>query len=387
MGMIRFEIENLSKQVPSYFRIHSLAIRNEPLPRTVTRKLKRFEIQQQEAERQQAKEAKPDKSTPREDHAIFRGNVGRVIAELVHEAKTDAGALDPSMNIELDLGFDSLGRVELLGLAEAQLGTHIDEHQASRIFTLGELVAAFESTSSSESSVGTSWKQIIESASIDQMREPRIFVDRPLLNPLSLVAMRILKAFARVFFRLRYFGLEKLPRTMPYLLCPNHQSFLDGPLLISILPRKVIYNIFILGYSDYWQGALSRRLADLCKIVSIDPNVNLVRAMQAGAAGLKQGRALLIFPEGTRTIDGYVAEFKKGAAILAFELGIPIVPVGIRGAFEAWPRGGSFRFHPLELHFGDPIDPKAFRGKDDPYVAITERLRNEVRVLCGDSGT
>jgi 1-acyl-sn-glycerol-3-phosphate acyltransferase len=101
---------------------------------------------------------------------------------------------------------------------------------------------------------------------------------------------------------------------------------------------------------------------------------------------LKQGRALLIFPEGTRTIDGYVAEFKKGAAILAFELGIPIVPVGIRGAFEAWPRGGSFRFHPLEFHFGDPIDPKAFGDKDDPYVAITERLRNEVKVLCGDAG-
>jgi len=106
--------------------------------------------------------------------------------------------------------------------------------------------------------------------------------------------------------------------------------------------------------------------------------------MQVGAAGLKRWRLLLVFPEGTRTIDGHVAEFKKGAAILAYELGVPIVPVGLRGAFETWPRGGSFRFHPIEVHFGDPIDPTAFASSSDPYAAITEKLRHDVKVLCGD---
>ena len=109
--MIRFDIENLSKQVPSYYRIHSLALRNEPLPRTVTRKLKRFEIQQEEIARRKAKE-EGHAPARREDDARFRTRVGAVIAELVREAKPDAGSLDPSMNIELDLGFDSLGRVE-----------------------------------------------------------------------------------------------------------------------------------------------------------------------------------------------------------------------------------------------------------------------------------
>ena len=155
-------------------------------------------------------------------------------------------------------------------------------------------------------------------------------------------------------------------------------------MLISLLPKQVIYNLFILGYSDYWRGALSRRFAEICKIVSIDPNANLIRAMQAAAVGLKSERVLLIFPEGTRTIDGHVAEFKKGAAILACELGVPIVPVGIRGAFETWPRGGGFRFHPIEFHFGDPIDPKAFSGESDPYHAITEKLENDVKALSGD---
>src|SRR5262249_4030760 len=156
------------------------------------------------------------------------------------------------------------------------------------------------------------------------VREYQVFDKRPLLDPMSFVAMRSLKLLARGLFRLRYYGLEKLPRTMPFLLCPNHESFLDGPLLAAILPQQGLYNIFILGYSDYWQSAVSRRIAEMCKIVPIDPNANLVRAMQAGAAGLKQGWSLLIFPEGTRSIDGHVADFKKGAAILAVELGVPV---------------------------------------------------------------
>jgi long-chain acyl-CoA synthetase len=160
---------------------------------------------------------------------------------------------------------------------------------------------------------------------------------------------------------------------------------LDGPLLISTLPRRIIYNIFILGYSDYWQNAFSRWLAEICNIVAIDPNANLVRAMQVAAAGLKSNRVLLVFPEGTRSIDGHVADFRKGAAILAYELGIPIVPVGIRGTYEAWPRAGHFRFHPVEIHYGEAIDPGDFRSATDPYAAMTERLRTEVKILAGEA--
>src|SRR5262249_24379887 len=183
--MIRFEIENLSKQVPSFYRIHSIAVRNEPLPRTVTRKLKRFEIQQEEDDSRQSNHQSALSAGKRieEDYPDFREGAGKVIAELVRESKPDAGPLDPSTNIELDLGYDSLARVELLGLAEARLGVHIDEQQATQIFTLGEMVKAFETDAGSGNAIGRSWREILAAAPENDAETHHIFKSRPLLNP------------------------------------------------------------------------------------------------------------------------------------------------------------------------------------------------------------
>ena len=122
-------------------------------------------------------------------------------------------------------------------------------------------------------------------------------------------------------------------------------------------------------------------LAKMSRIVAVDADVNLVQALQVGAAGLTNGKVLLIFPEGTRTIDGKLGEFKKGSAILACELGIPVVPVGLKGAYEMWPRGGNFRRHEVEIRLGEPIDPKGFASTPDPYTAFTEALKNAVKQL------
>jgi long-chain acyl-CoA synthetase len=89
-----------------------------------------------------------------------------------------------------------------------------------------------------------------------------------------------------------------------------------------------------------------------------------------------------VFPEGTRTIDGKLGDFKKGSAILACELGIPVVPVGLKGAYEMWPRGGGFRRHRVDIGFGEPIDPKRFSSAADPYAAFTEALKSAVKQLA-----
>jgi len=374
---IQVDLETLSRQLPSYYRILSFSIRNEPLPRTVTRKLQRFEIQRDEAAKKNAA-ALGDAVV---EDARFSEGAGAVVARLIREAKPEAGPLDVSMSLELDLGFDSLARVELLALAESQLGVRIDQEHASRIYTLGELIDAL-TAANTEAGRGKTWREILEVPPGDALHQREVLKPSAFILWSSYASIKVAKLLFRVFLRLRYTGLEKLPHQSPFIFCPNHQSFLDGLLLISLLPKRVIDNIFILGYAGYWEGPVMGFLAKMCRIVVIDSGANLVQALQLGALGLRKKGVLLIFPEGVRTIDGKLAEFRKGAAILACELGVPIVPVGVKGAFEMWPRGGSFRLHPVEIHFGDAIQPKDFAGVPDPYTAVTETLKAAVQELA-----
>jgi 1-acyl-sn-glycerol-3-phosphate acyltransferase len=99
--------------------------------------------------------------------------------------------------------------------------------------------------------------------------------------------------------------------------------------------------------------------------------------MRAGAFGLRQGRPLVLYPEGERSIDGTPKTFKKGAAILSVHLQVPIVPVAIEGFYEAWPRNKSFQgFAPLKLAFGDPITPPP---ESEASEATYEKLTSELK--------
>jgi long-chain acyl-CoA synthetase len=92
---------------------------------------------------------------------------------------------------------------------------------------------------------------------------------------------------------------------------------------------------------------------------------------------LRHGRVLMLYPEGERSIDGKPRIFKKGAAILAIHLQVPIVPVAIEGFHDAWPRGKSFQgFKPLRMKFGDPVYPPP---ESDASEAAYEKLTAEVK--------
>ena len=91
----------------------------------------------------------------------IRSRGGGRVAKLLRDAKPDVGSLDPAMNMELDLGFDSLSRIELLALAEARLGVHIADQDAARIFTLGELVDAFEAAAATECAGSRTWNEML----------------------------------------------------------------------------------------------------------------------------------------------------------------------------------------------------------------------------------
>jgi 1-acyl-sn-glycerol-3-phosphate acyltransferase len=155
---------------------------------------------------------------------------------------------------------------------------------------------------------------------------------------------------------------------------------------VSSLRWRNFRRLFFVGASEYFASPLMRRLARLINVVPVDPDMNLVRAMQAGGFGLRRQRVLVLFPEGERSPDGTVRKFKKGAAILSHQLGVPVVPVAIRGVFEIWPRGEGPQWPALRpwgtararLHFGSPLNGGPPISGEDVYAEFSERLRASV---------
>ena len=195
-----------------------------------------------------------------------------------------------------------------------------------------------------------------------------------------------MQVFALDRFHLKVSGLDKLPKTGAFILSSNHQSYLDPLILASVLPADVFMRAFAVGTSEIFGEGLMRRLARSIKVIVVDPDANLVPAMRAGAFGLRQGMALILYPEGERSIDGTPKRFKKGAAILSIHLQVPIVPVAIEGFYDAWPRNQKFRgFKPLKMVFGDPIFPPPESEASEAGVRKTHRRFESAVVACGRS--
>lgn len=388
--VIRFDIESLSQQIASTKRIGDYEIWQEDLPRTTTRKIKRFEVEKR-VKANQTKRAADDSEipseqplTPEDTEWLDQPDVQRALAIIRESARSGPPILRPSHNLELDLGLDSMQRVELLNRIEQELGGNVDESQLANIYTLRDLVEAILQSAKSGAAPPArppfaGWKAIFSEPpnpeEVTSLARPQ-----PVSNAFWYFVSRILQIVALDRFHLRVTGIENLPKTGAFLICSNHQSYLDPPILASVLPAEVFDKVFAVGTSEIFGEGLMRRLARSLRIVVVDPDANLVPAMRAGAFGLRQGRALILYPEGERSIDGTPKIFKKGAAILSIHLQVPIVPVAINGFYDAWPRNKSFqRFSPLHIEFGDPIiPPPESEASEKAYQDLTDNLKNRI---------
>lgn len=373
--LIRFELEGLSVHLPPHKRVLSFDVSLEPLPRTTTGKLKRRElrtlVRTLAAKRSSAAAAgAADKEEGLEPHVA---SVVAAVQRLVPGSPVRAAS-----NFELDLGLDSMERVELLASLEQQFGVRIPEDVAQQAFTVRQLAEAFRGTGPAEVPAAQDWHALLADTGV-----PAVLA--PILRPRP-VAARVYFCLARLIVSLigrpRVSGLEQLPPDGAFIISPNHQSYLDPFLVGPVLPYSAFRRIYAVGAAEYFETPLMRWVATQLNVVPVDPDANLLPAMQAAAAGLRRGRVLMLFPEGERSIDGAPKKFKKGAAILARQIGVPIVPVSIAGAFEVWPRRRSLDWrrllpwsgHRITVTFGEPIHA----GHDESDDALTARLRAAV---------
>jgi long-chain acyl-CoA synthetase len=387
--VIRFDIEGLSQQIASTKRIGSYEIWQDDLPRTTTRKIKRFEVEKRVKANQSRKlddnsDLPAEKPLTDEEAAwLDQPDVQRGLKIIRESARSAPATLRPTLNLELDLGLDSMQRVEVLSRLEDELGGNVEESRLAEIYTVRDLLDAVLQSAASGASAPRAafagWKAILA----EDPDDPDVLA---LAHPSRLndtfwyLFSRLAQVFALDRFDLKVTGLENLPKTGPFILSSNHQSYLDPLILASVLPEELFRRTFAVGTSEIFGTGFMRRVARSLKVVVVDPDANLMPAMRAGAFGLRQGLALILYPEGERSIDGTPSIFKKGAAILSIHLQVPIVPVAIEGFYDAWPRNKSFqKFAPLKMTIGDPIlPPPESEASEAAYEKLTADLKARI---------
>lgn len=185
-----------------------------------------------------------------------------------------------------------------------------------------------------------------------------------------------------LFYRTEVAGLEHFPMEGPFLLASNHASFLDPPLVGSHMPRELTY----FARKTLFQGRFGKLITDLNSIPIDRDGDSDLGAFRKVFSVLKDGGALLVFPEGTRSTDGSIGPARSGVGMIACRAKVPVLPVRIFGSYDIWSRNrklpslsGSLgitvgKVLPLEV-----FDP----GKDDPdrYLTAAQRILAAIAAL------
>jgi long-chain acyl-CoA synthetase len=382
--LIRFDVEGLSATLPAHKRVLTYDVWFEPLPRTSTGKVKRHEVERLVRDRADAVAAAGAAHEARplsEDERAWLSDPDRSDALSALAERLNRPTIRPDANLELDLTLDSMERVEILTMLEQRAGTRVTPDVRATIFTVRQLIDAVMSAGGGRGTGAATqepWETILAQKPAGAVAED-LQRDQPLVALLFFVPLKVIGWLARVVLRFRVSGLEHLPANGPFILCPNHQSYLDSFFVLSALPFRVFRQLFFVGASEYFETPRMKAFARLTHIIPVDPNENLMSAMQAGATGLRLNKVLVLFPEGERSIDGELKPFRKGAPILSAQLGVPIVPVAMDGLFQLWPRTKSLQWRamlpwnltPVRVQFGAPLQMS--KGDDAGATASLRR--------------
>lgn len=310
-------LDKFNLTVPGYKKIRHFTLVNDELPKTRLGKLKRFLLPQLDARTAEVHRTQPDPDT--EEYRALKAYLEKALDQQVY----------PNQHLEYDLGLDSLGKIELDLFLEKNFGIKLEDEESVAHHTVEALSRLIAEQKKSGSQEISDWHTTLQEKVKFDFRS-----DIVLLRTLKI----LLKPLFRLYFHLRGIGRQNLP-PVPFILAPNHQSFLDGLFLSMLLPDRILKNTYFLTAGKHVQTAFTRFSARHSNMLVMDINRDLKSTLQQAAAAIRQGKNLAIFPEGARSRDGNLSEFKKTFAILSKELQVPVVPVAISGAYASFPIG------------------------------------------------
>jgi len=348
--MFRWDvIDKYNQKSSSYKKISKFILLKEEMPKTRLGKIQRFKLETLTEE--QSKEKTKKEEPQYEEYVVIRDFL---------KGQTSAD-VSPDDHLEIDLGLDSLDKVSLLTFLQSTFGIEVKEDILIHHPTIEKLSEFMKEKKNKLQVEAVKWTEIFKEK-VD-LKLPKSWPTQNLFKNTS-------KLFLKTYFRLKGEGTENIPDG-PFILAPNHQSFYDGMFVSVFLKNRVMKNTYFYAKEKHVRNRWIKAIANRNNIIIMDINRDLKNSLQKLAEVLKKGKNVIIFPEGTRTHDGQLGKFKKAFAILSSELKIPVVPVSIKGAFEALPRGRIIPRPLKKIHikFHKPVYPEGY-----DYDSLTDLI-------------
>lgn len=171
--------------------------------------------------------------------------------------------------------------------------------------------------------------------------------------------------FNLVVFRVEKIGEENIKEKGAYLICANHRSNWDAPILVSNLKRKV----YVMAKAELFKNKFIKWFGRKCCVFPVKRGMRDIESIKYSLNLLKDGEILVIFPEGTRNGMEKNGKAQNGVAYMAIRTGVPVIPVGIQGEMKP--------FKKVKLNIGEPLDFSQYKT-NKPEKEILDRVSKEI---------
>ena len=353
MADIKAELQSISVSAPSMYKLENVHF-IESIPKTSIGKIKRFCLD-------------PN------DEIIF-DDIGSINSsesskdKLLNIIKTHTNREEISLSSDLksDLGIDSLGMFEMIVKIESEYKVDLSPYLGN-IQTVEDLSDCVFNHSSQSNKANATF-------SVSEFPMSKSKHDLALL--------RSMMKLSKTIWDFKIKGIENIPTDRNYILCPNHESHLDGLWIFTAIgeTKLNLRKICCMAKKEHLDNVFSRKWLKLLGGIPVDRYINPFDSIKRCIECVNEGNILLIHPEGTRTRSGDLGEFKEGSAKIALETNCLIVPVCINGAREIYPPNiklpkifnlHNMKKYTLEVELGEPIESKGKTAKE-----ITNEINN-----------
>ncbi len=363
-------VEPYNLTVSNYKKLMSIFVYRGELPRTKLDKLKRFQLPAlceayattaaagAECEGNGSAAVEADYT---EEFVILKNYIEEEKKLSVH----------PTSHLETDLAFDSLDMVGLQGFIEQTFGVTINADAMASFRNVQEIADRVASSQTRREVERIDWHTLLHESSGH--------LELPVGGLGHRIVARMFYGFFKTYNRLSVKGVENIPQQGQFIMAPNHQSYMDGALVMAGVPWEMIDNCYFYATEEHVNNGFLRSLARNHNVILMERK-NLKNSILKLAEVLKQGKSIVIFPEGSRTHSGAMVAFKKTFAILSKELDVPILPVCINGAYDALPRGTKFmKPKKIEVEYLPVVKPSAASGYDELSEQVKSAIAGKLR--------